>query len=563
MPPKKQEPKKDSSKPSKLKTAGASGMAQFTVSDADRFQLFLSQVNQPDPVTGNPHPNKVELDRVRREYMDWYTPVDLTDLETAYYGLLFSTGQMFSGANQITKQFEELVDQREPDSFLEFYKLVIMGNWLVKNNRLDVTSYSKLSTALSTIPIGLYVVCKGDVTDMLDLHSSMCYLNDLLNKYDPVEYGTNLLPNDCPALAELPRTQGSIMDEKAAALAAQAAEQARQNNMARAAAVEYARGYAMAAAKPAEPVEVKRHPTQRYTQVRKLTPKEKLKRKIEAGKIKKQEEKAKAAEEAQKLLEDEAKKMEEAEALKEYKAATAANNMSKTVSKRTNNNKLTRSEVRTKKRIAKSIKRAHGADLDNLKLLITRIAANANKKLTDMLLDKYGHLLDDAELIEEYLTSIFSEEDEPEDSASNKAAYDKREHHREVIEDARGLRNILIQSRKTVAGSNTQSSAQPDVVIVRKTPEPANNAPKTIPEAAAVLSNSYETESEEEEADMTGLERPVRHIRQGTVSGPKQPKIRSTKKGNNVSAAKAERAMSSKARNKSKSAKRSTVYTEL
>jgi hypothetical protein len=156
-----------------------------------------------------------------------------------------------------------------------------------------------------------------------------------------------------------------------------------------------------------------------------------------------------------------------------------------------------------------------------------------------MLLDAHGHLLHDTELVEEYLTSVHSGEDE-------------REHHREVIDDAKGLLNKLILSRKTVA--------QPGVVVVRKTPEPANNAPKTIPEAAEVLSNSYETgsEEEEEEADMTGLERPVRHIRQGTVSGPKQPIIRSTKKANNVSTAKAERAMSSKARNKSKSVKRSS-----
>jgi len=558
MPPKKQDLKKDSAEPFKLKTAGASGMPQFTISNADRFQLFLSQVNQPDPVTGNPHPNKVELDKVRKEYMDWYTPVDLTDLETAYYGLLFSTGQVYSGANQITKQFENLVEQREPDSFLEFYKLVIMGNWLVKNNRLDVTSYSKLTTALSTIPPGSYVVCKGDVTDMLDLHSSMCYLNDLLHKYDPTEYDTNLLPNDCPALAELPRTQGSIMDEQAAALDEQAAaldekaaEQARLNNMARAAALKSTRGYAMAAAKPAEPAAVKRHPTQRYTQVRKLTPKEKLKRKIEAGRARKQAEKASAAEEAQKLAEAETKQQEEAEeaeeALKEAKAIAVANNMSKTASKKAINNKLTRSEKRTEKRIAKSIKKSRKSDLDNLKLLISRIAANANKKLTDMLLDAHGHLLHDTELVEEYLTSVHSGEDE-------------REHHREVIDDAKGLLNKLIQSRKTVASPNTQSSAQPSVVVVRKTPEPANNAPKTIPEAAEVLSNSYETgsEEEEEEVDMTGLERPVYSLRQGKASGSIKPKIRSTKKANNVSTAKAERAMSSKARNKSKSVKRSS-----
>ena len=533
MPPKKQEPKKDSVIPARLKTVGASGMPQFTISNTNQFQLFLSQVNQPDPVTGNPHPNKVELDKVRKDYMDWYTPVDLTDLEMAYYGLLFSTGQIFSGANQITKQFENLVEQREPNSFLEFYKLVIMGNWLVKNNRLDVTSYSKLTTALNTFPTGSYVVCKGDVTDMLDLHSSLCYLNDLLHKYDPAEYGTNLLPNDCPALAELPRTQGFIMDE-----------QARQNNMARAAALEYTRGYAMAAAKPAEPAPVKRHTTQRYTQVRKLTKEEKLKRKIEAGKIRKQEEKAKAAEEAQKLAEEDTKQQEEAkEALKESKAAaaaaaaTAANNMSKTASKKAIN--LTRLEKRAEKRIAKSIKKSRKSDLDNLKLLISRIAANANKKLTDMLLDAHGHLLHDTELVEEYLTSVHSGEDE-------------REHHREVIDDAKGLLNKLILSRKTVA--------QPGVVIVRKTPEPANNAPKTIPEAAEVLSNSYETgsEAEEEEADMTGLERPVYSLRQGKASGSIKPKLRSTKKANNVSTAKAERAMSSKARNKSKSVKRSS-----
>ena len=534
MPPKKQPSK--SSKSSTLKTAGTSGMTQIHVSAADQFQLFLSQVNLVDPVTGNPHPNKVELEKVRREYMDWYTPVDLTDLEMAYYGLLFSTGQIFSGANQITKQFENLVEQREPNSFLEFYKLVIMGNWLVKNSRLDVVSYSKLSAALSTIPTGSYVVCEGDVTDMLDLHASMCYLNALLHEYDPVEYGANLLPNDCPPLAELPRTQGSIMDKQAAALAEQAA-----------AAMKSVRGYAMAAAKPSEPAQEERPRTQRYKQVPALTKEQRRKKLIEEGRARKQKEKAdkeaKIRKEEAEKIEAEARAQEAEAALIEARAAAVANNMSKTASKKqVNNNKLTRSEKRAKKSITKSIKRARGADLDNLKLLISRIAANANKKLTDMLLDAHGHLLHDTELVEEYLTSVHSGEDE-------------REHHREVIDDAKGLLNKLILSRKTVA--------QPGVVIVRKTPEPANNAPKTIPEAAGILYNSYEPkgeeeEEEEEEADMTGLERPVYSLRQGKASGSIKPKLRSTKKANNVSTAKAERAMSSKARNKSKSVKRSS-----
>jgi hypothetical protein len=244
MPPKKQnDPSKTPGPSFSLKQAGKSGMNVTVITPEQLLETFVSQVNALD-ANSNPHPNKVELDRIRREYEAWETPVDLTDLEMAYYGLLFSTGRMFSGANQISKKFDALLASNDINSHLEFYKLIVMGNWLIENSRLDNISYMKLSGALNNIPPESYVVCAADVIKTLDLHSSMCYLNALLHEYDPAEYGTNLHPRNCPDLSTLPRTQGSIMAE-------QAAEQARLNNIARAAGMEAERGYAMAASKPA------------------------------------------------------------------------------------------------------------------------------------------------------------------------------------------------------------------------------------------------------------------------------------------------------------------------
>lgn len=563
MPPKKPNTPKslEKTKLSRSQTVRSSGMTRFELTK-DKFQLFLDEVNKLDS-NGNPHPNKVELDKVRREYLDWYTPVDVSDLEMAYYGILFSTGSVYSGASRLTTMLEDLIDKRKPDSYLEFYKLIIMGNWLVKNNRLDALSYSKLSTALNTIPPGEYVVCKGDLTDTLDLHSSMCYMNLLLHKYDPSEYGSNLLPNDCPALAELPITQGAIMKQKEA-------EPPKVNST--------------ELQSKMENTQKSKPPSNSKSTTRKNPPKpptkeEKLLKKIAKGKERKAAEKAlkkkleaesatsaaatveavakaeaeaeAAAAEAEAAAAKAKKEIEAKEAAEkqiEYMANEVARNIAeasavastKTTGTKTTDSKMKRYENRILKQKAKSIKKKHEKDLQDLNLLISKIAENANKNLINHLLETYGYLLSNTELIDIYLSDIYDGEDEPEDKANDIAAYEKREHYKNVIEDARGLLNKLQQSKKKAANIPVKS-----VVVVSKTPQPANNAPETIEEAVAVLSNSYNTyNTSDSEADMTGLERPVQRLR----TPLKTKKVVQTK---------AERAKSKRTQEMSRSSRRS------
>jgi hypothetical protein len=557
MPPKKQglNSKLVPKSVSKLKVAGASGMQQFHISEADKFQMFLSEVNKVNPITGNPHPNKVELDKVRSEYMDWYMHVDLNDLEMAYYGLLFSTGNIFKGANEITDKFEALLEKSEPDSYLEYYKLVIMGNWIVKNNRLDVKSYTKLLSALASIHPGDYVVCP-ESTDILDLHSSLCYLNHLLHQYNPDEYSTDLLPNDCPPLAMLPPTQGAVNQAKLNNAARQAIKQGTMS-YSKVAAIPKPETLGGAAGNNSKPKKSKKNkPLSSYTarelkeyyakyperRIKKKDPKKEAKRlaKLQArdsGKPAPQEEHVVSPEEADERLAAKADK----------NSIKLSNTGSKILAAE---NRYAKHLIRSQKRINKQVKRAHGEDLHNLKQLINRVKENANKALIDRLLGDYGHLLDDTELINEYLNEIYRGEEEPEDNKEDIRAYEKREHHRHVIEDARGLLNKFKLKQKMPASAQANSAKQV-VTVVTETPKPANNAPKTIQEAANVISNSYETESESEsetdsEADMREFARPVYRLQQG-----RQVTTRTApSKGGNLNAARRVKAQESKARSK-------------
>jgi hypothetical protein len=532
---------------SKLKVAGASGMQQFHVSEADKFQMFLTEVNKPDPITGNPHPNKVELDKVRKDYLDWYMHVDLNDLEMAYYGLLFSTGNIFKGANEITAKFEALLDKREPDSYLEYYKLVIMGNWLVKNNRLDVKSYSRILSTLASIHPGEYVVCP-ESTDILDLHSSLCYLNHLLHQNNPAEYGTDLLPNDCPPLANLPPTQGTV-------------NQAKLNNVAREAIKQGAYAYSKVAAIPkpeilegaagnnSKPKKSKKNkPLSSYT-ARELKEyyaehPERRKKKKDPKKEAKRLAKLKERDSGKPAPQEEhVESPEEIDARKEAKADKNSIELANTGSKRLAvENRYAKHLRRIKKSASRTIKQVRGNDLHNFKLLINRVGNNAKKALIDKLLGDYGHLLNDTELINEYLNEIHDA--------------DKQAHLSEVIEDARGLLNKFKLKQKMPASAQANSAKQV-VTVVTGTPKPANNAPETIQEAANVISNSYETESESEpksepesetdsEADMSEFERPVHRLQQGRQVVAKA----ASRKGGNLNAARKAKAQKSKARSK-------------
>lgn len=508
--------------PKKLKEVGASGMRQFHISEADKFQMFLTEVNKVDPITGNPHPNKVELDEVRRLYAEWYEPVDKEDLEMAYYGLLFSTGQIFSGANEITAKFKALLDKREPDSYLEYYKLIIMGNWLVKNSRLDATSYSKLSSALASIHPASYVVCP-ESTDILDLHSSLCYLNHLLHQHDPAEYGTDLIPNDCPPLAELPPTQGAVNQAK---LNSAAKEAIKQGTMS------YSK--VVAIPKPEVPTgsskpTIKKPTKKERQEYFKLHP-ERGRKSTKPGRIAALHTKSSAKPAPQ---EEYVESPEEIDARLEAKADKYSANLVITPTKiLAAENKYAKHVKRNEKRASKSIKRARGEDLHNLKLLINKVERNPNKPLLDRLLGDYGHLLEDTELINEYLNEIHDPE--------------KQEHLNKVIEDARVLHTIFKQKQKMPASAQANTVKQ-NVTVVTETPKPANNAPTTIQEAAEVISNSYETESEtESEADMREFERPVYSLQQGKkVTARMAP----PKRGN-LNTARRAKAQVSKARSK-------------
>lgn len=528
MPPKKPDSKKASPK---LKQLGASGMAHVEhVTDANRFKVYLKEVNN---TTGEPHPNKVELDKIKDQYMDWYDQVDLSDLEMAYYGLLFSTNQIYTGANEISAKFRELLDNREPDSYLEYYKLVIMGNWLVKNNRLDSISYHKLLHTLDDINPASYVVCKPTKSnEVLDLHSSLCYLNNLLHLHNPAEYGTDLLPNDCPPLAELPPTQGTVNQAKL-----------NNTNATREAIKQGTMSYSKVAAIPKSKVPSgasgnksnysktkKKKPLSSYTprekkeyykanpdkRIRKKDPKKEAKRlaTLQKRNSVKQVPQAEYVEST-----EEADVRSEAKADKNSENIVNVNSGPKALAAERNYDIQLK---RIEKRASKTIKRARGDDLHNLKLLINRVGTNANKVLINKLLSDYGHLLDDTELINEYLTEIHDVK--------------KREHQNEVIEDAKGLLNKLKQGIKTQA-----NNAKQDIIVVTETPKPANNAPTTIQEAANVISNSYGSETESE-ADMSEFERPVHRLQQG--------KTETAKVSANLNASKKAKALKLKARSK-------------
>jgi hypothetical protein len=535
-------PKKSASKfkkaSSKLKDPGAGDMAHVQhVTDANRFEVYLKEVNN---TTGEPHPNKVELDKVKREYMDLYDQVDLTDLKMAYYGLLFSTNQIYTGANEITAKFRDLLDKREPDSYLEYYKLVIMGNWLVKNNRLDNISYSRLRVALEDIQPETYVVCKSsDSFELLDLHSSLCYLNHLLHKYNPDEYGTDLISNDCPPLAELPPTQGAVNQAKLNSAANEAIKQGTMS-YSKVAAIPKPETLEGAAGNNSKQKKSKKNkPLSSYTarelkeyyakyperRIKKKDPKKEAKRlaklrERDSGKPAPQEEHVESPEEADKRLEAKADK---------YSANLVNTDPKILAAERSYDKHLRRIEQLARK----SIRRARSEDLHKLKLLINRVGGNPkpNKFLLDKLLGDYGHLLEDTELINEYRNEIHPE---------------KLEHLNKVIEDAKGLLNIFKQSQKMPASAQANNVKQ-DVIVVTETPKPANNAPTTIQEAAEVISNSYETESEtESEADMSEFERPVYSLQQGKkVTARMAP----PKRGN-LNTARRAKAQVSKARSK-------------
>ncbi len=619
MPPRKPNTKQVSAK---LKQPGASGMAHVQhVTDANRFEVYLAEVNR---TTGEPHPNKVELDKVKREYMDWYEQVDLSDLEMAYYGLLFSTNQIYTGANEITAKFRDLLDERKPDSYLEYYKLVIMGNWLVKNNRLDNISYTRLRVALEDIQPASYVVCKStDSFELLDLHSSLCYLNNLLHLHNPSEYGTDLMPNDCPPLSELPPTQGVV-------------NQAKLNNTAREAIKQGAYAYSKVAAIPKhkapEVASANAKKTKKFTKAERKeyyklhperAPKSKNPKRIAVLHAKST---GKPAPKEEAYVES----PEERDARIEAKAAKNSvklnNNGTKTLAAE---NKYLKHLARMEQRASKSIKRAHGEDIQNLKLLVTRLHENKNQVMIDLLTEKYGHLLedqelinelldsiysggtptyseaekalklrkqmqhtidrfnlnkiiskvavhasnsvintelelhghllDDAALIKEYLNNIFKGEKEPEEGKEKeKAAYQERERVRQLIADARGLLNKFKQQQKVTVSAPNNNPAQ-NVVVVTKTPTPANNAPQTIQKAAEVISNSYEAgasvarsasheqESEtESEPDMSEFARPAHRISPGNMVSARA----GSAKGGNLNAARKEKAQLSKARSK-------------
>ncbi len=520
MPPKKQG---SSKRPvSKLKVAGESGMPPFHIS-ADKFQMFLTEFNNPDPFTGKYHPNKVELDEILRLYEEWYDLVNKEDLEMAYYGLLFSTGQIFSGANEIKAKFKALLEKSEPGSYLEYYKLIIMGNWLVKNSRLDATSYSKLSNALASIHPASYVVCY-ESTNILDLNSSLCYLNPLLHQHDSAEYGTDLIPNNCLPLAKLPPTQGAVNQAKINSAAKEAIKQGTMS-YSKVAAIPKPETLEGAAGNNSKQKKSKKNkPLSSYTarelkeyyakyperRIKKKDPKKEAKRlaklrERDSGKPAPQEEHVESPEEIDARLEAKADKYSANLVNTDPKILAAERSYAKHL-------------IRSQKRINKKVKRARGEDLHNLKQLINKVnekktnEKKPNKALIDMLLGNYGHLLEDTELIKEYLNEIHDEIHDPEKL--------------ENLNKAKGLLNIFKQSQKMPASAQANNVKQ-DVIVVTETPKPANNAPTTIQEAAEVISNSYETESETESvADMSEFERPVYSLQQGkkVTAGMAPPK---------------------------------------
>jgi hypothetical protein len=457
---------KTEEKSKKIKMAGISGMPQFQVQEADKLQMFLNTVNMVNPITGKPTPNKTVFDTVLKDYEDWFEPVTSDELINAYYGLLFPIGKISDGADDIKKRFNKLLEVRDQAHLLEFFKDVIKGNWLVKNNKLDSNSYTKLTNALDTINPKDYVVPTSMET--LDLNSSLCYLNKLLHKLNPTEFGSDLMPKECQA--ELPPTYSMIE--------AQTAPSVKQNNtMTHISYNSYNSRNNM-----------RLHMNNKKTKTPVSKTQEKHSKKGSAAKHSK---KGSARNPAHQKLDEE---MEEGEEVKPVEPVEPTD-------KTGNEFRLDRYVKKHKKNI-KSQK--HEDVLNNLNILIRVVKNNANKKvIINNLFMNYGHLLEDANLIKEYS--------------------DKHQNLVQVIEDAKGLYHIYKNS--LAKPSSVQASASKrGAIVVTETPKPVNDAPKTIEDAAKAIANSYESGSESNN-DMKVFRRPV-YIRKNSTMNEDKKKTR-------------------------------------
>lgn len=511
MPPSK---KAQTSKVVSSKLKSVSGMMPVVqITDDDKFAMFLSVLNMVDPVTGKPHSSKLEMEKVRNDYEDWYTPVDLTDLETAYYGLLFSSGDIFSGAKTIRAKFESILANQDPESYIEFYKYIVLGNWIVMNKRFN--GYGKLIVSLADIPAASYIVCTVQ-PPVLDLNASLCHLNHVLHLLDPVEYGTGLKPDTCLAHDKLPHPYATVKameqaarDKKAANNAA--AAQAKAEESARAA-EEQAALKRQSMRKPAAAMSYadalfakQLQPTANVPSARKSSPRTK-KVKSTASRLPGNDE-GKHVNRQTTKYDTHLQKLGHLETLR------------KSVTKR---------EKLDQRQAKKQAKKSRIEDIEHLRLVLTSIEKKDRPAKIKYLMDTYGGLLRDDDLVEEYINTHASspaDRERIQDIISQAHSMEPKAHR--IIKPS--LYNIVVPSseaQKQEEDLAAEEHTQPNIVVVTETPPPAPDAPKTIEEAGDTLANSYYSSSSEN--DFSDIA-PVQQRKVGSTARPRETKLTSKK----------------------------------